>query len=53
MTDLSKRALGRTASFLIVLAALLFGAAGSLGYWRGWSWWGLFAAGVLANTLYF
>ncbi|MBX6365827.1 MAG: isoprenylcysteine carboxylmethyltransferase family protein, partial [Gemmatimonadetes bacterium] len=20
---------------------------------RGWSWWGLFAAGVLANTLYF
>lgn len=53
MTDLSNRALGGAAWFLIVLAALLFVAAGSLGYWQAWVCWGVFSAGVVGITLYF
>ena len=50
---LFRRAWPRQVVFVLVLAALLFGAAGTLGYWRGWLFLAIFVGSSLALGAYF
>jgi protein-S-isoprenylcysteine O-methyltransferase Ste14 len=53
MSDLTARALGGLAWFLMVLAAMLFVPAGTLRWWQGWLYWAVFSACTTALSLYF
>jgi protein-S-isoprenylcysteine O-methyltransferase Ste14 len=52
MNSLQARALGGTVVLVIVMAALLFGAAGTLDYWQAWTFLALYFAVSLAITFY-
>ena len=50
---LSSRAISDVVRRQLVLAVLLFLAAGSLRFWEGWVYWGLVSVCLLFNVLYF
>jgi protein-S-isoprenylcysteine O-methyltransferase Ste14 len=50
---LRREAFGGIAFLQLVLAASLFLPAGTVRYWQGWVYWGVFLAAVLAITLHF
>lgn len=52
MTNLSIRALRGVAITIVVMAAILFLAAGTLHYWQAWIFLAVFGAAALAITLY-
>src|ERR1700732_3341887 len=52
MKDLNKKAFGGLLFLLLVMAALLFLPAWTLGYWRAWAFLAVFGASALAITLY-
>jgi protein-S-isoprenylcysteine O-methyltransferase Ste14 len=52
MKDLNKKAFGGLLFLLLVMAALLFLPAWTLGYWRAWTFLAVFGASALAITLY-
>jgi protein-S-isoprenylcysteine O-methyltransferase Ste14 len=52
MTTLHKKAFGGLLFLLIVMAALLFVAAGTLRYWQAWTFLAVYFAWSLAITLY-
>ena len=52
MNSLHVRAFGGTATLVVVMAALLFGAAGTFAYWQAWTFLALYFAVSLAITLY-
>ncbi len=52
MTNLSIRALRGLAITIVVMAAILFLAAGTLHYWQAWIFFAVFGAAALAITLY-
>jgi protein-S-isoprenylcysteine O-methyltransferase Ste14 len=52
MNSLHARAFGGMAVLIVVMAALLFGAAGTFAYWQAWIFLALYAAVSLAITLY-
>lgn len=52
MNDLNRKAFLRLARFLIILAVLLFVAAGTLDYWQAWVFLTVFFAPALAITVY-
>jgi protein-S-isoprenylcysteine O-methyltransferase Ste14 len=52
MYQLHKEPLGALLIFLLVVASLLFIAAGSLRYWQGWTFLGVYFVCSLAITLY-
>ncbi len=52
MTALNKKAFGGLLRLLVVLAILLFLPAWTLDYWQAWIFLAVFAASVLAITLY-
>jgi protein-S-isoprenylcysteine O-methyltransferase Ste14 len=52
MNSLHARAFSGTAILIVVMAALLFGAAGTFAYWQAWTFLALYFAVSLAITLY-
>src|SRR5215472_918474 len=52
MNSLHARAFGGMAVLIVLMAALLFGAAGTLAYWQAWTFLALYFAVSLAITLY-
>jgi protein-S-isoprenylcysteine O-methyltransferase Ste14 len=52
MNSLHARAFGGTAILVVVMAALLFGAAGTFAYWQAWIFLALYFAVSLAITFY-
>jgi protein-S-isoprenylcysteine O-methyltransferase Ste14 len=52
MSTMSKKAFGGLAILLLVMAALVFGAAGTLRYWQAWTFLAVYFAASLAITLY-
>jgi protein-S-isoprenylcysteine O-methyltransferase Ste14 len=52
MNSLHARALGGTVILVVVMAALLFGAAGTFSYWQAWTFLALYFAVSLGITLY-
>lgn len=52
MDDLTRRSATGLLQFVVVLALILFIAAGTLQYWQGWLYLGVFAGCSLALTLY-
>jgi protein-S-isoprenylcysteine O-methyltransferase Ste14 len=52
MNILNIRALGRTITYFLVMAALLFIPAGTLNYWQAWKFLAINFASSLAITLY-
>jgi protein-S-isoprenylcysteine O-methyltransferase Ste14 len=50
--DLNKKAFGGLLFLLLVMAALLFLPAWTLGYWQAWAFLAVFGASALAVTLY-
>ncbi|MDP4199679.1 MAG: isoprenylcysteine carboxylmethyltransferase family protein [Bacteroidota bacterium] len=52
MTDLNRKALGGLLALILILAAVLFSAAGTFGYWQAWLFLTIFGSSVLAITLY-
>jgi protein-S-isoprenylcysteine O-methyltransferase Ste14 len=52
MTRVNKRALGGLLVLVFAIAALLFIPAGTLDYWQGWTFLGVYFAASLAITLY-
>ena len=50
--DLNKKAFGGLLFLLLVMAALLFLPARTLGYWQAWAFLALFGTSALAITLY-
>jgi protein-S-isoprenylcysteine O-methyltransferase Ste14 len=51
--SLSHRAFSGLAKFKVAMALLLFLPAGSLRYWQGWIFLGVFCGACVASTLYF
>jgi protein-S-isoprenylcysteine O-methyltransferase Ste14 len=52
MNSLHARALGGTVVLVVVMAAVLFGAAGTFDYWQAWTFLALYFAVSLAITFY-
>ncbi len=52
MTSLHKKAFGGLAILFLVMASLLFAAAGTLHYWQGWIFLAVYFAASIAITLY-
>ncbi len=50
MSGLNQRAWVGTASFLILLAVVIFASAWSLAFWQGWIYWLIFAIAVTSIT---
>ncbi|MBX5192734.1 isoprenylcysteine carboxylmethyltransferase family protein [Rhizobium sp. NZLR3b] len=51
--DLGRRAAEATVKFVVVLAVMIFVAAGSLSYWQGWLFLVHFCGWIVATTAYF
>ncbi|MFL5016906.1 MAG: methyltransferase family protein [Rhizobium sp.] len=51
--DLGRRATEATVKFVVVLAVMIFVAAGSLTYWQGWLFLLNFCGWIIATTAYF
>jgi protein-S-isoprenylcysteine O-methyltransferase Ste14 len=52
MSTMSKKAFGGLAILLLVMAALVFGAAGTLRYWQAWTFLAVYFAASLAISFY-
>jgi protein-S-isoprenylcysteine O-methyltransferase Ste14 len=52
MSSLNKRAFGGLLILFLVMAFLLFAAAGTLAYWQGWAFLAVYFVSSLALTLY-
>jgi hypothetical protein len=52
MNTLSKRAVARTAGFVVLLAGLTFVSAGTIHFSQGWLFWLSFSVSVIATTVY-
>jgi len=52
VNTLWQRAVVRTVGFLVVLASLTFGSAGTIHFWQGWLFWLSFSLSVIAITVY-
>ena len=53
MNTVTMKALAGAAFLLVVMALMLFVSAGSIRFWQGWIYWGVFCASVVAITTYF
>jgi protein-S-isoprenylcysteine O-methyltransferase Ste14 len=52
MSSLRKRAFGGLLAFFLVMAALIFAAAGTFDYWQAWTFLAVYFAATLLLTLY-
>ena len=53
MNTVTKRAIAGAAWLLLVMALMLFVSAGSMCFWQGWIYWGVFCVSVVVITIYF
>jgi protein-S-isoprenylcysteine O-methyltransferase Ste14 len=52
MSALHRKAFGGLAILILVMASLLFAAAGTFDYWQAWTFLAVYFAGSLAGTIY-
>src|ERR1017187_3326125 len=52
MSTMPKKAFGGLAILLLVMASLVFAAAGTLRYWQAWTFLAVYFAALLAVSLY-